>query len=336
MNSETGKPEERDKELRHINRLESYNEASNSRTVGWQVRFHRNTGYISKLFSDGVHGGSEGALLAAKTYRDEVLNRKNEELGSYRRNRTFVLPDLPRANTSGILGVNRSSRTERNGTRFSYWQATYSGLDKKPINRSFSINKYGELRALISAISFRKSGVESYVAHASNDDVREFLHKQIRQYLELLEFLESITLDETDYLLAYLADKALTATSKKQLVESRVSQKIFRTAVIEHWGGVCAATGAEVLIIASHIKPWAASKDAERMDVHNGIALSPTYDKAFDRGFITFDSDGRIKLASQFKKQAHLLGICDTVQLSKYNFRNDRYMSYHRRELFLG
>ena len=48
----------------------------------------------------------------------------------------------------------------------------------------------------------------------------------------------------------------------------------------------------ERLLIASHIKPWAKSTNFEKTDPKNGFMLTPTYDKLFDRGFISFENDG--------------------------------------------
>ena len=53
----------------------------------------------------------------------------------------------------------------------------------------------------------------------------------------------------------------------------------------------------ERLLIASHIKPWAASNDTEKTDPCNGYMLSPMIDKLFDRGFITFTESRHIVLS---------------------------------------
>lgn len=48
------------------------------------------------------------------------------------------------------------------------------------------------------------------------------------------------------------------------------------------------------LIDAAHILPLGAPGSADR--VHNGIALSPTYHRAFDAGLIYLDEDFRMRL----------------------------------------
>jgi hypothetical protein len=45
---------------------------------------------------------------------------------------------------------------------------------------------------------------------------------------------------------------------------------------------------------ASHCKPWRDSTNEERLDGENGLLLTPSIDHLFDRGFISFRSDGRL------------------------------------------
>jgi hypothetical protein len=45
---------------------------------------------------------------------------------------------------------------------------------------------------------------------------------------------------------------------------------------------------------ASHCKPWRDSDDSERLDGENGLLLTPSIDHLFDRGFISFENNGRL------------------------------------------
>ncbi|MEZ5459241.1 MAG: HNH endonuclease signature motif containing protein [Steroidobacteraceae bacterium] len=47
-------------------------------------------------------------------------------------------------------------------------------------------------------------------------------------------------------------------------------------------------------LIASHAKPWRDSSNDERLDGENGLLLTPTVDHLFDRGFISFEGNGRV------------------------------------------
>ena len=85
-------------------------------------------------------------------------------------------------------------------------------------------------------------------------------------------------------------------TERSGLVTSRVGQGAYRKRIIHRWKYKCAVTNFNKLdiLIASHIVPWSKSTDQERLDVNNGLLLSPTYDALFDKYLITFDNKGRI------------------------------------------
>ena len=48
---------------------------------------------------------------------------------------------------------------------------------------------------------------------------------------------------------------------------------------------------------ASHCKPWRDASNEERLDGDNGLLLTPTIDHLFDRGFISFESNGRLLIS---------------------------------------
>ncbi len=75
---------------------------------------------------------------------------------------------------------------------------------------------------------------------------------------------------------------------------------------MSYWKG-CAVTGADCipLLKASHIKPWCESNNKERLDVFNGLLLSPNIDAAFDTGYITFDLHGKIVLSNAIAAPQH-------------------------------
>ena len=89
-------------------------------------------------------------------------------------------------------------------------------------------------------------------------------------------------------------------TERKAIIQARVGQGSFRKALIEKYHGTCLITGINLpkLLVASHIKPWSVSSNAERLSVDNGLLLSATYDRLFDSGLITFDKSGKIYISS--------------------------------------
>jgi len=88
----------------------------------------------------------------------------------------------------------------------------------------------------------------------------------------------------------------LGAAERKQLILARRGQGIFRSNVMKVEKS-CRVTGLRAIehLRASHIKPWRASDDREKVDGHNGLLLSPHIDHLFDRGWITFMDEGHLK-----------------------------------------
>lgn len=118
----------------------------------------------------------------------------------------------------------------------------------------------------------------------------------------------------------------------------RVGQDIFRTELLRYWNHTCALTGLQQaeLLLASHIRPWADCEfDRERLDVYNGLLLAPHMDALFDKGFITFDSQGVLCPSPKLSKEAQeILRIADYPKLSAYTADHDRYMEWHREKVF--
>jgi putative restriction endonuclease len=89
-------------------------------------------------------------------------------------------------------------------------------------------------------------------------------------------------------------------TEVERTVRTRRVQGFFRAAVLASYEFRCALSGIALpeLLNASHIVPW--NVDTERRaDPRNGIALNTLYDRAFDRGLITFDESMRLVVSSQ-------------------------------------
>ena len=98
---------------------------------------------------------------------------------------------------------------------------------------------------------------------------------------------------------------SLKETERDALIKSRVGQGVFRKQLIEKYNSSCIITGINEkrLLIASHIKPWAVSTNEERLSAENGLLLSPTFDKLFDCGLITFADTGKIIISSQISNE---------------------------------
>lgn len=127
-----------------------------------------------------------------------------------------------------------------------------------------------------------------------------------------------------------------TSTEKEGTYNQRIGQGAYRKSLILRWNGRCAVTGVKKreILRASHIKPWADSTNEERLDVNNGILLSPTYDALFDRHLISFEDNGSIILSDKVDNQdydrLHVRASDKIGGLSEGNFT---YLKNHRSKL---
>jgi hypothetical protein len=126
-----------------------------------------------------------------------------------------------------------------------------------------------------------------------------------------------------------------SATERSGLVTSRVGQGAYRKSILHRWEYQCAVTKFDDprILIASHIVPWKDSTDKERLDVDNGILLSPTYDALFDRHLITFNEKGKIILSDQIMTDSFLkIGVTGREKLQSVHNGNKAYLRMHQEE----
>jgi putative restriction endonuclease len=89
-------------------------------------------------------------------------------------------------------------------------------------------------------------------------------------------------------------------------VKIRVNQDFFRKVILSIYSFKCAISGIDIpdLLIASHIIPWA-KNEKERVNPHNGICLSPLYDRCFDRGYIGITPEYSLSISKELKANIH-------------------------------
>lgn len=91
------------------------------------------------------------------------------------------------------------------------------------------------------------------------------------------------------------------------------------------------------LLIASHIKPWAVADEKERSDPYNGYMLTPTYDRLFDKGFITFTEDRHVHISNFLSNRTcKLLGLEDDkfIQMLPMDKKRIKYLEFHKKAVF--
>lgn len=90
------------------------------------------------------------------------------------------------------------------------------------------------------------------------------------------------------------------------------------------------------LLIASHIKPWYLSNNLEKVDIYNGLILSPLYDKLFDEGLITFSTDKCLHISSSVSRETILkLNLQEKIYNELPIEGREKYLEFHNKNVFI-
>lgn len=133
-------------------------------------------------------------------------------------------------------------------------------------------------------------------------------------------------------------DEKISERKKEIIIRARIGQGEYRNKLLEECP-YCPFTmvNDERLLIASHIKPWAKATTDEKIDPKNGFMLTPTYDKLFDRGFITFEDDKKLIVSPWLSPMNQKrLNIYTGMLISRLPLDEKRkeYLKYHRENIF--
>lgn len=157
-----------------------------------------------------------------------------------------------------------------------------------------------------------------------------------------LDFDESLHSIWEDSLEESIKDNAtIPETERQAIIVARRGQGRFKKNV-QKLESRCRITGVDRLehLIASHCKPWRdCATNKERLDGENGLLLTPSIDHLFDRGFISFESSGRLIVSPvAHKSSLHRMGIPDeqSTNVGKFSSGQKRYLDFHREFVFLA
>jgi putative restriction endonuclease len=95
-----------------------------------------------------------------------------------------------------------------------------------------------------------------------------------------------------------LESSDIPETERTAIVQARRGQGLFKQRVLR-FEPACRVTRVDNLahLVGNHIKPWRDAGNEERLDGANGLLLTPSIDHLFDRGFISFKSDGELLIS---------------------------------------
>lgn len=193
----------------------------------------------------------------------------------------------------------------------------------KPNQRSYPLNNFcsAALKSLMEYAQF--SGAEKIVHQETNPHT---ISSKLIKYFDLTKEGEDVV-----------------SESKR-----RVGQDYFRRLILANYGYRCALTGIDMpqLLLASHIIPWRdKTHKKDRLNPSNGICLSALYDKAFDKGLITFSPDDyTVCLSSALRENEtkeyydqHFGIIIGKKLMMPTEYLPDRdFLAYHREKVYVG
>jgi predicted restriction endonuclease len=138
---------------------------------------------------------------------------------------------------------------------------------------------------------------------------------------------------------AIVQDRSIPETDRLAIVRARIGQGLFKERVSEIEKR-CRITGVEnpVHLIASHCKPWRDSNNDERLDGENGLLLTPSIDRLFDRGFISFEDQGRLMVSPVADRSSlQKMGVETSyiVNVGAFSEGQRTFLDFHRNSVFL-
>ncbi len=145
---------------------------------------------------------------------------------------------------------------------------------------------------------------------------------------------------QVDHLENYVRKVKKGSNVQQEVRKARNGQGKYREKLLEQCH-FCPFTmiADERLLIASHIKPWAACDDTEKIDPYNGYMLSPLYDKLFDRGYITFTENRHVILSefiSPYTWKQIKLNNNTFISTLPMDDKRIEYLKFHHQSVFKG
>jgi hypothetical protein len=135
------------------------------------------------------------------------------------------------------------------------------------------------------------------------------------------------------------SEAGISDTERQSLIIARRGQGLFKERVLR-LERACRVTRVDRLehLRASHCKPWRDSSNEERLNGENGLLLTPSIDHLFDRGFISFEDDGRLIVSPVAHAESlQKMGVetRSPVNVGTFSEGQRRFLDYHRNAVLL-
>lgn len=155
------------------------------------------------------------------------------------------------------------------------------------------------------------------------------IYQEDNEQLELA--IGTVRRTERNTLVPVIAETEAEAKTK-----IRQGQQKFKRELLPFWNHQCALCGIDLpaLLRASHSKPWKDSTDSERINPYNGVLLCCNHDALYDKGYITFDGQGRLHISSLISEDEYVKYDLNSKQKILRYEENKPYFKWHKRNIF--
>jgi len=168
--------------------------------------------------------------------------------------------------------------------------------------------------------SLPRKGMSNY-SKLDKEIWNEFYLMPEKTVFESEMLINQIIPEKKEFDLDEIKDKK---TQSERSVIVRVNQSFFRKSILASYENKCCISGLNIdsMLIASHIIPW--NKDElNRLNPSNGLCLNSLYDKAFDKGLITINSNYEIIISK------HIFNLKETEYI------NNTFIKLHKTKMEL-
>lgn len=178
---------------------------------------------------------------------------------------------------------------------------------------------------------FPTSNSHTWAPQSNGNHLRDEYAEKL--YRLLFEGSEGSDSEEIDNNVDNAETGERTATAKQ-----RIGQNVLREKLLNDVGR-CELSGISnpSFIRVSHIKPWRIDVE-NRGNLANALLLAVPYDFLFDKGFISFDKNGKILISSQLSlDERRVFALNEEMKLiireSRFKEVNS-FLNWHRKHLF--
>ncbi|MEX1377374.1 MAG: HNH endonuclease [Eubacteriales bacterium] len=167
-------------------------------------------------------------------------------------------------------------------------------------------------------------------------------HKYIMNLVSTYNFTNKFDLPELKnedvvliHQLEHMVEKYDSKEQKALVIRMGILETILKQRLMRHTKkcAVCDIDYSEFLS-AVYCKPWDDSSTSERLDLNNLLLLCPLHRELFEKGFITFNDKGMIKISEQMKFEnfkSLSINLFTSINLTDAQIK---YMEWHNKNVF--